>query len=221
MLVPRFWTIVAVGAALSLPEPAAAADLGSAIVDQGNGKGAMPCKACHGPAGGGNPAAGFPRLAGLSRDYVVRQLDAYADGSRTQPTMTAIAKALSLEERMAVATYFEAARAPAAVDAKPGDEAAIARGADLARDGDWSEGLPACGQCHGPDGRGVAPDFPPLAGQSEKYLKGQLDAWRQGKRSSDPLHLMTAIASKLDDADVAAAAAYYASLPPSAEGDQR
>jgi cytochrome c553 len=32
---------------------------------------------------------------------------------------------------------------------------------------------------------------------------------------------MTAIASKLDDADVAAAAAYYASLPPSAEGDQR
>ncbi|RXF75706.1 c-type cytochrome [Hansschlegelia zhihuaiae] len=201
--------------------PAVAAEAGSVIATQGNGRGAVACKACHGEAGAGIPAVGFPRLAGMSKEYIVRQLDAFADGGRAHTMMSPVAKALSPDERAAVAAYFEAARAPATPGLAPVDEATLARGAVLARDGAWSKGLPACGQCHGPDGGGIAPAFPPLAGQSEKYLKAQLDAWRQGKRTGDPLQLMTVVASKLDDAEVAAVAAYYARLPPEAKGEER
>ncbi len=68
-------------------------------------------------------------------------------------------------------------------------------------------------QCHGAAGQGVGKTFPRLAGQSAEYIMGQLKAWKDGKRTDDPLHLMTGIASKLDDDQVVAVAAYYASLP--------
>jgi cytochrome c553 len=41
----------------------------------------------------------------------------------------------------------------------------------------------------------------------------QLKAWKDGKRTNDPLHLMTGISSRLSDGQIAAVAAYYASLP--------
>jgi cytochrome c553 len=43
-----------------------------------------------------------------------------------------------------------------------------------------------------------------------------LKAWKDGKRTNDPLHLMTSISGKLSDDQIAAAAAYYASLPAAA-----
>ena len=93
------------------------------------------------------------------------------------------------------------------------DDKTIAAGAALAGRGDWSKGLPGCGQCHGAAGQGVGKTFPGLAGQSAEYIMSQLKAWKDGKRTNDPLHLMTGIASKLSDDQVAAVAAYYASLP--------
>ena len=54
--------------------------------------------------------------------------------------------------------------------------------------------------------------FPRLAGQSASYIEAQLKAWKSGKRTNDPLHLMTGIASKLDDKQIAAVAAHYAGL---------
>jgi cytochrome c553 len=41
----------------------------------------------------------------------------------------------------------------------------------------------------------------------------QLKAWKDGKRTNDPLHLMTGISGKLSDGQIAAVAAYYATLP--------
>ena len=40
------------------------------------------CVACHGPAGRGNLAAGYPALRAQQSVYVVKQLNAYADGTR-------------------------------------------------------------------------------------------------------------------------------------------
>ena len=56
---------------------AGAVDAG-AIVRQGNGRGAAPCMACHGDDGGGQAAAGNPRLAGLDAAYLQRQLEDFA-----------------------------------------------------------------------------------------------------------------------------------------------
>ena len=39
-----------------------------------------------------------------------------------------------------------------------------------------------CGACHGPDGNSMAPNFPKLAGQGEKYLNKQLHDIKSGKR---------------------------------------
>ena len=61
------------------------ADTGQQIATQGNGSGANACTACHGPAGMGNSAAGFPRLAGLNARYLAKQLSDYQSGTRSNP----------------------------------------------------------------------------------------------------------------------------------------
>lgn len=57
--------------------------LGTALYRGGNAeRGIAACMACHGPAGTGNPAAGFPALTGQHAPYVAQQLRAYRSGDR-------------------------------------------------------------------------------------------------------------------------------------------
>ena len=156
---------------------------------------------------------GYPRLSGLNASYLLQQLNDFADGKRTNEIMQPIAKALSPDERAAVTTFYASLNPAAAEEPKKPDDKTIAAGAALASRGDWSKGLPGCSQCHGPAGQGVGASFPKLAGQNSTYVTNELKAWQQGKRSNDPLNLMTGIAAKLDDGQIAAVAAYYASLP--------
>ncbi|MCX7318982.1 MAG: c-type cytochrome [Hyphomicrobiales bacterium] len=171
------------------------------------------CASCHGEAGEGIPANGYPRLSGMSAGYLVHQLDSFADGKRSKVVMTPIAKALTPGERRSVADYYSSQSSAKVYDQQSADEKLIARGKDIALRGDWSNALPGCSQCHGPLGEGVGNSFPALAAQNARYLASQLHRWKNGERSSDPNGLMTGIANKLDDADIAAVAAYYASLP--------
>ena len=67
----------------------------------------------------------------------------------------------------------------------------------------------ACTMCHGPLGIAVAPDTPNLAGQPERYLAGQLRAYRGGARKHEIMSLM---AKPLTDADIANLAAWFASV---------
>ena len=71
------------------------------------------CAACHGEGLLGQDQ--FPRLAGQGHDYLLAQLDAFAQGRRQDPTgaMTAISATLSAEDRQALAHYL-AALAPVA-----------------------------------------------------------------------------------------------------------
>lgn len=182
------------------------------IAASGNGAGAPACSACHGQAGEGRPDAGYPRLAGLDARYLLHQLNDLADGNRASDTMHPIAKALRPDERAAMASYYASLSAPKADGEKKADGKVLAAGAALAQRGDWAKGRPACRQCHGPSGQGVGASFPKLAGQSARYIAAQLNAWKAGRRGNDPLHLMTGIASKLDDRQITAVAAYFASL---------
>jgi len=66
-----------------------------------------------------------------------------------------------------------------------------------------------CAACHGPAGISSNPEWPNLAGQQEVYLRKQITAFRDGKRS-DPL--MAPMVKQLTDEDIKNLAAYYASL---------
>ena len=65
-----------------------------------------------------------------------------------------------------------------------------------------------CGACHGPDGNSMAPNFPKLAGQGERYLDKQLHDIKSGKRQ---VLEMTGLLTNLSDQDLADIAAYFSS----------
>jgi len=77
----------------------------------------------------------------------------------------------------------------------------IGRGASLA--------LNNCTMCHGARGM-TASNAPNLAGQYPEVVIKQLEDYKSGKRGSS---IMEAIARNLSERDIAALAAYYASLP--------
>lgn len=191
----------------------ASAASGETIALKGNAQGAIACSECHGKLGEGQPDAGFPRLAGLDAGYIRHELASFADGTRPNDVMGPIAKALSDADQQAVASYFAGLKPPLAAGTAVAAPDLVATGAALAQRGDWSKGLPACGQCHGPAGLGVGPAFPRLTGQSAIYIASQLQSWKTGRRHDDPIGLMKSIASKLDAHEINAVAAYYASLP--------
>lgn len=207
------------GALYAVSAGAQAAPDGKQISTQG-ANGAPACVTCHGARGEGNPAAGFPQLAGMGGAYLEEQLNAMANGSRVSPVMAATAKALDPAQRQAVARYYAGLPSPLDIDrlaatamqpAKPADA-----GAWLATRGAWDKNVPACNQCHGPGGIGVGDNFPSLAGQPAAYIAAQLRAWRQGQRPPGPLALMPAVATRLSEGEIDAVSAYYAGLPKAA-----
>jgi cytochrome c553 len=69
----------------------------------------------------------------------------------------------------------------------------------------------ACANCHGRQGRSIAPKFPVLAGQHANYLAAQLHAFKaQTRGDPDALGYMWGMAAPLDDEMINALAAYYA-----------
>lgn len=65
-----------------------------------------------------------------------------------------------------------------------------------------------CGACHNPDGNSLAPNFPKLAGQGQRYLEKQLYDIKSGKRT---VLEMTGMLANFNDQDLADIAAYFAS----------
>lgn len=105
-------TLIGLGL-LALPAAVSAADLGERIATKGKGSQATACQTCHQADGSGNAAAGFPRLAGMNADYMVKQLRDIAAGERDNAVMNPIASGLSEEEMRAAAEYYAAMEAPA------------------------------------------------------------------------------------------------------------
>jgi len=184
------------------------------IAKQGLDGKIAPCSSCHGQNGGGNPAAGFPRLSGLGETYINEQLNAFADGARKNAVMMPIASALSTNQRMAMSRYYSEQAVQPAKTAAADAEKIPEVGTELAEHGRWADDIPACVQCHGSAGVGVGDRFPALAGQPAAYIEAQLRAWRNGKRPGGPMGLMASVAAKLNDKDIAPVAAYFAAQTP-------
>lgn len=92
----------------------AALEVGERVFRAGNPESGVPaCMACHGPAGEGNPLAGYPALAGQHAAYTARMLNRYKDGERwgaedaASGVMVGVARYLSDAEIEAVASYIQ------------------------------------------------------------------------------------------------------------------
>lgn len=190
-----------------------AAPSGETITRQGNGKGALACISCHGDKGQGNEAGGYPYLAGQPMAYLVKQLQNFANKRRHNPVMQPFAAALSEDEIKAVASYYAQLPLPNITAAKKNTSQTI-KGERLAKKGKWSEGIPACFQCHGDQGQGIAPNFPAISGQPASYIKKQLQHWRKRERSNDPIGLMQAVVADLDESEITAVADYLTTQSP-------
>lgn len=180
------------------------------LVEAGNGQ-AWSCASCHGEAGEGNLST--PRLAGQPSEYLKKQLQDFARGSRTNESMVLVAKALTEAEIAGLADYYSRIGLSAAVAPRLGGD--LERGRQIARHGDWKSDVPACVSCHGMSGEGVAPGFPALAGQQPDYLFSQLAAWHAGERKNSPQSLMDDIAQRMSPEDMRAVADYFGTLLPS------
>jgi cytochrome c553 len=198
-------------AAAALPDTSGLAngDSGTlALVAVGRGQ-AWSCASCHGAAGEGNLTT--PRLAGQPADYLKKQLHDFASGLRVNESMALVARALTDDDMDKLARYYAGIELRTMEHASLGGD--MARGAALAKSGDWKRNVPACFSCHGANGEGVAPGFPALAGQKSDYIFAQLAAWHAGERKNSPQALMDGIARNMSPQDMRSVADYLGSLP--------
>jgi len=197
--------------AATTPAPGGEATAAVKPGDAGAGQGkAAVCGACHGLDGNSTDPQ-YPRLAGQSEQYIAAQLTEFKSGKRMNPIMMGFAQPLSPQDMHDLGAYF-ATKAP-----MPGvaDQAYVARGQALYREGDVARGIPACMACHGPDGGGnPGARYPQLTSQHAKYVESRLKAWHDNATPSDDAHtkIMITIAQKLDEKDIAAVASYIEGL---------
>jgi len=156
------------------------------------------CARCHGADGiATDPAT--PHLAGLDATYLSRQFAAFAEGRRRQDDMSTLAGDIDTE-RLAPLVRWYAGRPPFPA----GDAPRPGAGQTLYDEGRTQTVTPACVTCHQPDGVGNA-RFPRLAGQKKAYLVAQLEAFKAGRRATDPA--MTETARSLNASDIRALSA--------------
>ena len=155
--------------------------------------------------------AGFPRLAGISADYLSKQLHDFQRGKRVSPVMQPLAKALTDDE---IASVTQAIAAMPAPPVPPINRSSMPEGVGetLALRGAWDRQIPECVSCHGPGGAGVGSAFPPLANQPAMYLVAQLNARRDGSRKNDPNDLMGHIAKAMSEDEVKTVAEYFSTV---------
>ncbi len=197
---------------LSLALQASGAEPATAPGDpQAGREKAAVCAACHG-IDGNSIVAQWPKLAGLSADYIARQTRLIRDERRQVVEMLGIVIGLSDQDIADIAAWY------AAQTRQPGttDPNLVDTGSRVYHFGRPEAGVPACAGCHGPYGGGNPPaGYPALAGQHAAYLQSRLERYRSGQVNGggDPHSLQMALAAKsLDNRDIAAVASYLQGL---------
>ncbi len=199
------------GAAASKVD-AAKAEVAKADTTKGGAIAQAVCSACHGPDGNavGNS---FPKLAGQHETYLIKELNNFKvqpgakEPMRMNTSMVAYAMALSDQDIRKVSAFYAGQKyKPATAKSK----ATVALGEKIWRGGIADKGVPACAACHSPNGAGIPVQYPRLAGQWGEYNEAQLIAFKSGARKNNTA--MSAIASRLSEAEIKAVADYAAGL---------
>lgn len=172
------------------------------------------CAACHMPDGNSvNPV--WPKLAEQHATYIVTQLKAFQTGDRSDPLMTAQAKALSEEQMHNVALWYSRQQ----ILVGKANSNLVESGAAIFRTGIPEKGVPACAACHSPAGQGnAAAEYPLLGGQHAEYIVLALKSFASGKRKTDANKMMRTIAGRMNEQEMQAVAAFIEGLYPSVAG---
>lgn len=174
----------------------------------------LACSACHGKQGRAAPDGYYPRIAGKPEGYLYNQLLNFRDGRRHYGLMTRLLDPLSDSYLLEIARHFASLDLPYPAAQPPTVPVGVLqRGQQLARQGDASQGIAACVQCHGPALTGVRPNTPGLLGLPRDYLNAQLGAWRTGQRRAHAPDCMARIAQQLAPQDLSAVTAWLAAQP--------
>jgi cytochrome c553 len=199
------WLLVLLGG--SLLASAAYAQEGS--IEAGRTKSAT-CAACHGPDGN-SVTPDWPSLAGQHASYIVRQINAFKNGERTNVTMKPFADMLSDQDVLDIAAYYASQK----ITPKGADPALVRLGQQIYRGGVPERGVAACIACHGPTGDGnPLAAYPRLSAQHAAYVSTQLKAYAADERRSDVdfNQMMRNVASLLYDDEIRALASYVQGL---------
>lgn len=173
---------------------------------------AQNCARCHGADGLGRGTGAFPVLAGQREEYLRASLEAFARGTRHSGVMEPVAANLGADEMRAIASYYAGLPNQQRGAAAHGAGGDVARGRELALNGEPGASIPACAECHGPGPQRNA-NYPRLAGQPADYIRLQLALFRQQQRGGTSYQrLMHKVAGQLSEAQVLDVAAFYASL---------
>ena len=154
----------------------------------------------------------MPRLAGQQPGYLENQLQSFIEHRRINPVMRNVAHVLSPAMVSALSAHFKE------LDPEPiegGPKELVSEGKKIYEEGVPSAEVPPCAACHGDDAKGAG-EFPRLAGQLDDYIIGELTNWSK-ERGLDPAKpdnsaIMTPIAEKLTEHQIAAVAAYLSYL---------
>ena len=172
-----------------------------------------PCEACHGNQGRAGPDGYYPRLAGKPAGYLFNQMQNFSQGRRHYTMMRRMMDPLSAEYQREMANYFanlQVPYTPATTRSASLNSTQMARGKQLALQGDASQQIPACNSCHGQNLMGNTAHVPSLLGLPSAYLGAQLSAWSLGNRSTLAPDCMSDIAKRLTSSDAAAVTAWLA-----------
>ena len=168
------------------------------------------CAACHGSDGNSsNPE--WPKLAGQSESYLIKQLMDYRSDKRKNAVMSSMAKAIeSDEDVLHLAAFYANSEAK---EGKAKNKNIVADGESIYRGGIVEAGVAACSACHGPAGSGIpAAKFPKVSAQHATYSVIQLQLFKSGERNNDTGKMMRNMAKKMSTAQMEAVSEYMAGL---------
>lgn len=203
--------LIAVAISLGLSGQAA---LAAGDAAAGKAKTAV-CATCHGPDGN-SPASTFPKLAGQSERYTLKQLKDIKSGVRPVAVMAGQLDNMTDQDLSDIAAYY-AAQKPSVAQA---NKELAQHGEQIFRGGIHDKSVPACAGCHMPDGIGNSlAGFPRLGGQHADYIATQLKGYRAGadgdaagRNNDGDTKVMRSIAARLSDSEIAAVASFISGL---------
>ena len=176
------------------------------------------CMGCHGLAGNSEIAL-FPKLAGQGEVYLLKQLQNFKSGERSNAIMAGVASLLSEQDMMDIAAYYSIQTI--SENSAKGDAETIELGRKIYVGGKMDTQTTACIACHGPKGLGIpTAGFPSLSAQHADYIAVQLKAFRQysinEQTGSDDVsrtnEMMVNVAKGLTTVEIEALAQYIAGL---------
>lgn len=168
------------------------------------------CGYCH-EYDGNSIMPDYPRLAGQTKQYLIKQLYDFKTGKR-EGLMQATAELLTDQDIETVATYFSQQSIRGVRANSQLADYALAK--KLYYQGDNTRNLIACNLCHGQISTDETP-IPKLSGQHSNYLMRQLLLFKSEKRSNDHNRVMRDIAEKLTRSEMSDLAEFLAAEGPS------